>query len=241
MPDDAAICLDRVGRSFPSGTGQVWAVREVSLTIGRGEAVAITGPSGSGKTTVLNLIGGLDHPSEGEVVVLGQRLNGLSEGKLTAFRAHSVGFVFQDPHLLPGLTALENVVVARLPWQPLRQLEPEARRLLVAVGLEHRLGFPPARLSGGERQRVGIARALLGDRPLLLADEPTGDLDAGTTEEILALIDDLREQQDLTLVVATHDPAVAAIANRVVRLTGGRLDGEHAIQSDAPVDVHRLD
>lgn len=240
MLDDAAVVLDRVSRAFPSGPDSVWALRNVSLRVESGEAIGITGPSGSGKTTLLNLIAGLDRPSEGTVIVRGQLLNGLSERKLTAFRASSMGFVFQDPHLLPGLTALENVVVARLPWRPRRTLEPEARQLLAAVGLEHRLDFPPARLSGGERQRVGIARALLSNPSLLLADEPTGNLDAGTTEDLLELIERLRQDMSLTLVVATHDPAVAAMASRIVRLAGGRVDGEQHLP-ERPLDVHTLE
>jgi putative ABC transport system ATP-binding protein len=202
--------------------------------------MALTGPSGSGKSTLLNLVAGLDRPSSGGITVLGQRLTGLRERDLTAFRARSLGLVFQEPHLLPGLSALDNVVVARLPWQRRSELEPEARKLLAAVGLGGRVGFPPARLSGGERQRVAIARALLGQPSLLLADEPTGNLDAGTTEEILALLEELRQELGLTLVIATHDPAVAAMADRVVRLVSGRVDAASSLRADAPVDVHEL-
>jgi putative ABC transport system ATP-binding protein len=131
----------------------------VSLEVAAGDALAVTGPSGSGKSTLLNLVAGLDRPTAGKVAVLGHQLDVLREHELTAFRAGSVGFVFQDPHLLPGLTAVENVVVARLPWQPRRELEAQARELLAAVGLKQRMDHPPARLSGGERQRVAIARA----------------------------------------------------------------------------------
>ena len=159
---DPAVALTRVTRAFQSGGDEVVALAEVSLTVAVDETVAITGPSGSGKTTLLNLIAGLDRPTSGTVTVLGQDLTSLKERDLTAFRARSLGLVFQDPHLLPGLTALENVIAARLPWARRRVLEPEARRLLKAVGLGSRMNHPPARLSGGERQRVGIARALLG-------------------------------------------------------------------------------
>jgi ABC-type lipoprotein export system ATPase subunit len=131
--------------------------------------------------------------------------------------------VFQDPHLLPGLTALENVVAARLPWARRSELDAEARELLAAVGLERRMHFPPARLSGGERQRVGFARALLGHRPLLLADEPTGNVDAKTTREILDLVLELRRSLGITALIATHDPTVEAIADSVARLEAGRL------------------
>ena len=220
---DLAIALSHASRLFQSGEVEVAALQDVSLEVRRGEAVAITGPSGSGKTTLINLIAGLDRCSDGEVSVLGHHLNDLSERELTAYRARCVGLVFQEPYLLPGLTALQNVMLARLPWTSRRRLEPEARSLLQAVGLEARVGFSPAQLSGGERQRVGIARALLGRPPLLLADEPTGNLDASTTGELLEMIGRLRAEMELTLVVATHDQAVAAVAGRVLRLDGGRL------------------
>jgi len=191
-----------------------------------GEIVALTGPSGSGKTTLLNVIAGLDRPTQGEVTVLGQRLNELTEKALTRFRAQSLGLVFQDPHLLPGLTALENVIVARLPWASRSELEPRARELLGAVGLSERMNFPPAKLSGGERQRVGVARALLGNPKLLLADEPTGNLDTQSTQDLLGLLGALRADRDLTIVLATHDPVVAAMAGMIVTLVGGGIKDE---------------
>jgi len=218
-----AIVASRVSRRYVSGDTRVTALAEVDLEVPTGSICAVVGPSGSGKTTLINLIAGLDRTDEGEVEVLGRRLGALSERELDRYRAETVGVVFQDPHLLPGLTALENVVVARLPWAPRAELEPEARQLLAAVGLERRMHFPPARLSGGERQRVGFARALLGRRPILLADEPTGNVDAETTGEILELVVDLRRSFDLTAVIATHDPTVEAIADSVVRLQTGRL------------------
>jgi len=223
--------LAAVSRSYATGAAEVRAVREVTMTVPAGAAIAVTGPSGSGKSTLLDLIAGLDRPTCGEVTVLGQTLSALREHELTAFRARHVGFVFQDPHLLPGMTALENVVVARLPWRSRRGLVREARDLLDAVGLAGRVDHPPARLSGGERQRVGMARALLGGPTLLLADEPTGDLDAATTEALLELLGRLRAELTLTLVIATHDPVVAAVADRVVRLVDGRLLADHGTVS----------
>jgi putative ABC transport system ATP-binding protein len=195
----------------------------VGVDVPRGSTLAVVGPSGSGKTTLINLLAGLDRPDDGEIVVLGQRVTDLPERELDRYRAETVGLVFQDPHLLPGLTALENVAIARLPWAPRQRLEAEARDLLAAVGLERRMHFPPERLSGGERQRVGLARALLGHRPLLLADEPTGNLDIETTEEMLQLVDDLRRSLSLTAIIATHDPAVERIADGVARLAAGRI------------------
>lgn len=228
--------LRGVSRIFPTVAGPVVAVHDVDLVVQAGEWVAITGPSGSGKTTLLNLIAGLDRASKGSVFVLGQNLDGLSEARLTAHRAQHLSLVFQDPHLLPGLTAIENVVAARLPWGHTVDLEKRARDLLGLVGLDHRVDFPPARMSGGERQRVGIARALLGTPELLLADEPTGNLDRDATVGLLDLLTTLQSEMGLTLVVATHDPLVASRAGRVLHLRDGRtgaavpgadLDGGH--------------
>lgn len=233
-PADQAVVVAAVTRAFRSGGEVVNALEGVSIAVGLAETVAITGPSGSGKTTLLNLIAGLDRPTSGIVTVLGQDLATMKERDLTGFRARSLGIVFQDPHLLPGLTALENVIAARLPWARRRVLEPGARKLLEAVGLGSRMNHPPARLSGGERQRVGIARALLGQPQLLLADEPTGNLDVNSTEDLIQLLDELRADLKLTLVIATHDPAVAAIANRVIRLRGGRVVEE---SGQGPADV----
>lgn len=238
MPN--AIELTRVGRLFPTGREQVAAVHDVDLAIGEGEAVAVTGPSGSGKTTLLNLIAGLDRPTEGRVVVLGTDLTALSDDVLTRFRAQHVGFVFQDPHLLPGLTGLENVVVARLPWGHRKQLEKEARKILAMVGLADRLDHPPSRLSGGERQRLGIARALLGQPALLLADEPTGNLDVHSTEGLLELLTELRQDLGLTVVIATHDPTVAAAATRVIRLSDGKIESDTAVRTDQQIEIRSL-
>jgi predicted ABC-type transport system involved in lysophospholipase L1 biosynthesis ATPase subunit len=238
---DPVIELRGVGRVYPSGMERVSAIHDVDLIIYPGEAVAITGPSGSGKTTLLNLIAGLDHPTRGEIHVAGQNLGSLSEGKLTAFRAKSIGLVFQDPHLLPGLSAVENVAVARLPWARRTELMKEARKLLEALGLGERLHHPPSRLSGGERQRVGLARALLGRPQILLADEPTGNLDAKTTEGLIALLTDLREDMGITLVIATHDPAVATMANRIVRLIGGTIESDRTVPVMRPVETQTLE
>jgi ABC-type lipoprotein export system ATPase subunit len=236
-----AVLLEDASRAYAAAAGEVRALRAVNLRVPAGQAVAVTGPSGSGKSTLLNLVAGLDRPSSGRVTVLGQRLDEAGERQLTAFRASSIGFVFQDAHLLPGLTALENVVVARLPWRPRRELEAEARTLLGEVGLAERMDHPPSRLSGGERQRVGVARALLGRPPLLLADEPTGNLDAATTEALLALLDRLRRELSLTLLVATHDAAVAAIADRVVRLVDGGLVADRTVDDTAQLGLHVLE
>ena len=222
---DAAVNVHQGSRYFVSGETRVAAVVDVTLVIARGESVALMGPSGSGKTTMLNLIAGLDQASSGEVIVLGCRLNDLSEAELTTFRARSLGLVFQEPHLLAGLSALDNVIVARLPWESRSALEPRARDLLQLLGLGSRVNFPPGRLSGGEIQRVGIARALLARPPLLVADEPTGNLDAGATLDVLKLLQELRDTLGLTLVVATHDQEVANAMDRTVRIFWREIGG----------------
>jgi ABC-type lipoprotein export system ATPase subunit len=152
-----------------------------------------------------------------------------------------MGLVFQEPHLLPGLSALDNIIVARLPWASRRTLEPRARVLLASLGMTDRADFPPARLSGGERQRVALARALLGSPPLLLADEPTGNLDVDRTAEFMEYLDHLSDESDLTIILATHDPAVAAVADRVLHLVRGRLDSEERLDQGPPGEVHILE
>jgi len=222
-PTAAVLEMRNAGRAYRDGPEPVWALREVTLDVAAGEAVAVMGPSGSGKTTLLNVAAGTDLATSGSVRVLGQDLAALDEGGRTALRARSVGIVFQDPYLLPGLTALENVAVAKLPWRSWRQLEKESRALLEQVGMGHRLDFPPARLSGGERQRVGIARALLGTPKLVLADEPTGNLDAASTDAVLTLLARLQRELGFGLLLVTHDPSVAALGQRVVRMHDGAL------------------
>jgi predicted ABC-type transport system involved in lysophospholipase L1 biosynthesis ATPase subunit len=222
LPADG-IVVASVSRVYSVGGAEVTALASVDLEVHRGESVAVVGPSGSGKSTLLHLIAGLDRPSSGRISVFGRRLWEMSESELTRFRAATLGYVFQDAYLLPGLTALENVVVAGLPWGHRRELTAEAHDLLDAVGLGDRLDHTPDRLSGGERQRVSLARALMGGPRLLMADEPTGNLDSDTTEGLLGVLDSLRRSRDLTLLLATHDLAVAASADRVLHLAGGRL------------------
>jgi putative ABC transport system ATP-binding protein len=206
----------------------VHAVRGVSLEIMAGEYVAVAGPSGSGKSTLLQLIGGIDTPSSGTVDLLGTRLDTLSDGELTRLRLTRLGFVFQRFHLLPVLTASENV---ELPMAeagtPRAERQERARELLGYVGLAHRVRHRVTQLSGGEMQRVAIARALANHPALLLADEPTGELDASTGEEILSLFRKLNSD-GTTLVVVTHDDRLAAQAGRVIHMLDGRIDAEVA-------------
>jgi ABC-type lipoprotein export system ATPase subunit len=201
--------------------GDVHALRGVSLAIDRGESVAITGPSGCGKTTLLQLLGGLDKPTAGEVFFEGKPLN---EIDLDAFRALRLGFVFQSFHLLPTLSALENVQVPMFEGTLARSERIDrARKLLARVGLSHRERHRPRHLSVGERQRVAIARALANTPTIILADEPTGNLDSQTQGEILELLSRLRRELGLTLVMVTHSQEVASAADREVRIRDGRI------------------
>lgn len=222
---DAVVRATGLTRRYKMGDAFVEALRGVDLTIQRGEFVALVGPSGSGKSTVLNLIGGLDRPTSGQVWIDGVELSATDERALTRHRREHVGFVFQTFNLLPRLTAEENVALP-LMFSGVPHLERlgRARALLERVGLAHRLTHRPSQLSGGEQQRVAIARALVGQPALLLADEPTGNLDTTTGGEIMALLKELNQESDLTLLVVTHDPEVAAFADRAVKLRDGRVE-----------------
>lgn len=200
------------------------ALDGVSLSIARGEMVSIVGPSGSGKSTLLNLIGGLDHPSTGEIEIDGSILSGLSDDALTRVRRDKIGFIFQFFNLLPTLSCLENVSIPlHLRGWPKKKTLERAKELLEVVQLGARLDHLPDELSGGERQRVAIARALSVYPPILLADEPTGNLDTHTGGEILALIRDLHERLGATVLIVTHDLSVAESCARVIALRDGRV------------------
>jgi len=194
------------------------------VEIARGDFVALRGASGTGKSTLLHLLGGLDTPNAGEIIFEGQNLAGFSDRELTLFRNRRVGFVFQAYHLLPELTALENVCLpARMARIGVDTAAARARELLSRVGLQDRLDHKPSELSGGEQQRVAIARALINEPELLLADEPTGNLDSHTGGEIIELLKNLRPEKKMTLVIATHDGKVAASAPRVIELVDGQI------------------
>jgi len=227
------IHLDRVGKQFAGkrrgpGSGaaglDIVALEEVTLDIPRGELVSIIGPSGSGKSTLLNLIGGLDRPSSGQIRIDGDTLGGLSDDALTKVRRDKIGFIFQFFNLLPTLTAAENVgLPLHLRGWPRRKVDARAQELLSLVQLGPRAQHLPDELSGGERQRVAIARALSVYPPILLADEPTGNLDTHTGAEILALIRDLHERLHSTIVIVTHDMNVAESCERTIALRDGRI------------------
>jgi putative ABC transport system ATP-binding protein len=232
----AHVALAEVSRAYPSGAGPLRALDGVSLEIAPGEALAITGPSGSGKSTLLHLIGAMDRPDTGSVRVDDLALERLRQRELTAYR-RTIGFVFQRFHLLPALTALDNVLAPVLPRRTPFDKVARARELLAAVGLGERQTALPATLSGGEQQRVAIARALMGAPRLLVADEPTGNLDSATGAEVLDLLLSLRADRGMTLVVVTHDPGVAAGCDRVLRLHDGRVLDEVRVQPADPADL----
>jgi len=199
-------------------------LRGVDLEVARGEFLALRGASGAGKSTLLHLMGGLDKPNDGEIIFAGQNLARFSEAQLTAFRNRQVGFVFQSYHLLPELDALENACLpARIARTPEAEAAFRGRQLLTRVGLADRLDHHPSELSGGEQQRVAIARALINGPELLLADEPTGNLDSKSGGEIVELLKALCAERQMTLIIATHDARVAAQAGRVIELIDGRM------------------
>lgn len=219
------ISLSGVTRAYARGGETVKALDDFSLEIPEGGFYAVMGPSGSGKSTFLNLIGGLDRPDGGDVVVAGTRLNELTNAELARFRADTIGFVFQGFNLLPVLTALQNVELPLL-LAPLSRKERREHALyaLKLVGLEDRVHHRPRQLSGGQEQRVAIARALATDPKLILADEPTGDLDRASADAVLELLARLNKEFNKTIVMVTHDPRAAQAARRVVHLDKGRLD-----------------
>ena len=220
----------RYSRAGASGSDDTLTVLDgVDLDVASGEVVVILGPSGSGKTTLLGLLAGLDRPTSGEIELAGASLSTLDEDARAALRADRIGFIFQSFHLIPTLTALENVLVPLELLGPNRapkaeEAEAKARELLTSVGLRSRLDHYPAQLSGGEQQRVGIARAFANKPAVLFADEPTGNLDRATGEEITNLLFDLNEQHGTTLVIVTHDLGLSRRAHRIIHLAAGRVE-----------------
>ena len=221
---EAIVRVEGVHKYFQRGSERVDVLRGLTLDVPEGEFLALMGPSGSGKTTLLNLIAGLDRPSEGQVWVGDQCISNLSETQLANWRTRNVGFVFQFYHLLPVLTAYENVELPLL-LLPLSssQRRQQVLTALNLVGLSDRMGHRPGQLSGGQQQRVGIARAIVTDPTLIVADEPTGDLDSKSASEILDLLGELRESLHKTIIMVTHDPRAAARAHRELHLEKGVL------------------
>jgi putative ABC transport system ATP-binding protein len=219
-----AVEVTDVWKLFAMGDDVVHALVDINFTVPRGEFVCLMGPSGSGKSTLLHLIGGLDRPTRGEVAIDGRPTRGLTESQFSALRHSTIGFIFQSYNLLPFLTALENVELP-LMFEPVDRASVRRRavELLELVGLGHRLGHRPARLSGGEQQRTAIARALIGSPVLVLADEPTANLDQRTGAAVVELLEDLCRRLGATVVASTHDERVAEHAGRVLRMADGRI------------------
>jgi len=220
--DGWMIRLDDIHLKLESAAGEVNILRGLNLGVAAGETLSIVGPSGSGKSTMMMVIAGLERPTAGRVVVAGQELGGLSEDRLALFRRDRIGIVFQDFHLVPTMSALENVAIP-LELAGRRDAFERAERELAGVGLSHRLGHYPGQLSGGEQQRVALARAFVIAPRLLLADEPTGNLDGETGRHIIDLMFALRAEHGTTLVLITHDPMIAARCARTVHLIDGRI------------------
>lgn len=212
-----------ITKTLPLGREHIDILKGISFRILSGEFVAIVGPSGSGKSTLLGIIAGLDNPSTGQVLIDGVDITRMNEGKLATVRNSKIGMVFQAYNLIPTLTAQENVEVPLYVGKHKGSPSARAQELLGLVGLSHRLDHRPSQLSGGEQQRVAIARALATDPALVIADEPTGNLDARNGENVLKLIAELREQTGKTFIIATHDPVVASHADRAIRIVDGKI------------------
>ena len=229
MSTEILIRTEKVTKEYLKGSERIPVLRQVDLEIARGDFVGLIGPSGSGKTTLLNLIAGLDQPTSGRVHFGGLEISSMDENSLARWRTNAVGFVFQFFHLIPVLTAYENVQLPLLllKLSSARRRE-QAMTALKLVGLSHRVDHRPGQLSGGEQQRVGIARALVTDPDLVVADEPTGDLDTRKGKEILDLLQELQEGLKKTILLVTHDPMAAARARRLLRIDDGTLVEERS-------------
>ncbi len=224
METSTFVDVRKVVKTYHVGSVEVQALRGVDLKIARGELCCIIGRSGSGKSTLLNLMAGLEPVSSGEIAIAGKRLDRMNEGELIAFRQKHVGFIFQSFNLMPYYTALENVAFP-LSFRgiPQKKRNEMARTMLDAVGLSTHLTHKPSQMSGGQQQRVGIARALVTEPDVVFADEPTGNLDSNTSDEVMHVICDICRSKNKTLIMVTHDPNMAAYADRVVRIHDGRI------------------
>ncbi len=219
-----SVAVSQLSLTLGSDAGPVEILRDISLTLPAGKTVSITGPSGSGKTSLLMLLGGLERPTAGSVAIDGTRIEAMDEDALAAFRRDHIGIVFQNFHLIPTMTALENVAVP-LEFAGAKDAFARARAALEAVGLGHRLDHYPGQMSGGEQQRVAVARAFVTRPRIILADEPTGNLDADTGEKVMAALFDLTRTQGTTLILVTHDAALAARCDVAVHIRDGQITG----------------
>jgi putative ABC transport system ATP-binding protein len=228
------IRLEKIVKSYVMGDEIIYALRDISLQIFQNEYVAFMGPSGSGKTTLMNILGCLDTPTSGTYILNGNLVSQMEDKELARVRNKEIGFIFQSFNLLPKLTALENVALPLVyAGLPLKERLEKAKNALISVGLEHRLDHKPNEVSGGQRQRIAIARALVNQPSILLADEPTGNLDSKTSHEIMALFEELNKQGN-TIILVTHEEDIAQYAKRIVRLRDGK------IEADEPKEVLKI-
>ena len=231
----AFVEFEHVKKTYHMGEVTIDALRDATFSVEKGELCVIVGPSGAGKTTLLNILGGMDTLTDGKIVLGGEEISRYNERKLTAYRRHDVGFVFQFYNLVPNLTALENVeLAAQICREPL-----PADEVLKSVGLEHRMANFPAQLSGGEQQRVAIARALAKNPKLLLCDEPTGALDYATGKAILKLLQDMSRERGMTVIIITHNGALTAMADRVIQVKNGMVTS--VTRNESPVSVEEIE
>ena len=230
-----------ITKVYTLGEEKVYALRGVSLEIYEGEYVSIMGPSGSGKSTLFNMVGALDTPTSGDVLMAGQRLKSLSPAQLAWVRCHKIGYIFQSFNLIPTMTARENVAIARLFYgRTPKEASDDAAAALERVGLGHRLDHVPGALSGGQQQRVAIARALVNQPAIILADEPTGNLDLHTGEEIIALLSQMKNDLGVTVITATHDTKMLSASDRVVWIKDGSIS-RVARRDEIKIDIGTID
>lgn len=234
-PQEVLVETRDLTRIYGAGEQLIYALDQVNLRLQRGDLVAVMGPSGSGKSTLLNLLGALDAPTSGQVLINGQDMAMVKN--LDAFRAKTVGFVFQLHNLIPTLTAQENVEIPMMGYLAGNQRHQRSAELLAMVGLQDRMKHLPAQLSGGQRQRVAVARALANQPHLILADEPTGNLDSQAGRELMTLLRELNRSQGCTFVIVTHDPAVARLTNRVIEMADGRIIREDKVGTALEEDL----
>ena len=227
MSKETVIQVEKLAKTYRLGKVSIPALRGISFDVAKGEFLAVIGPSGSGKTTLLNLMGAIDKPTSGRIFIDGRDVTTLGEGELTKLRRHKIGFIFQFYNLIPALTALENVELPMLTGGVSRKdASKRALQLLEMVGLAERVGHLPDELSGGEQQRVAIARALANRPSVILADEPTGDLDTKTGMEVVQILYDTSKKENATVIVVTHDPMITERADRILHMRDGSIIGE---------------
>lgn len=239
MKNNPILTVDDLTKTFPSGNRELTVLNNVTFQVEQGTSCAIIGPSGSGKTTLLGLCAGLDRPTSGSVQLKDQQISSMTEKELTQIRNRQIGFVFQSFQLISTLTALENVMVPiELRGVPFKDVESQALNLLTKVGLKYRTHHYPTQLSGGEQQRVGLARAFIHQPDILFADEPTGNLDTETGEQIEQLLFNLNKDQGTTLIIVTHDHSLAEKCDRVIELSNGTVKSDSDIAANEPLTAN---